>query len=149
MIGRNWQDARRERDWPDWDPVLDADGRIVDVYPAGETIEGAVQRGWVYSVFEEVYYANGPLADIVVTLLARDETANGGSVLTAIDVATQWLHAGFDALEVRNWLDARVYNAHHAHALRAEGLRPADMPKGVGWLSATDVQAILDAPKIR
>jgi hypothetical protein len=143
LIGRQWGEEVAAQDWSGWYPVLGEDGRIEEVYSAEGTIADAAKRGWAYDWEAGLYRINGPLAGIVVALLARDDGANGGSEEDASDIAREWLDAGYDDMDVRRWLDAGVCFADHARALQAAGLGPDDIPEGMGWLSDEDIANIL------
>jgi len=119
MIGRSWQDVRSEQDWRDWDPVLDDEGRIVDVCSVDLSIDEAAERGWIYDYWAHGYVIDRPLAAMLSVILAYDGQANAGGGDGAVVIAREWLDAGFDPATVRRWLDVNVCEVHHALELTA------------------------------
>ncbi len=77
-VGQLGVEAQSE-DWSDWYPVVDNTGRITHVVLANETTAAAAERGWIFDSEQEIYRADGPLAEILTALLRpRDDGASRG-----------------------------------------------------------------------
>jgi len=146
LIGRQWDNEVAEMDWAGWYPVLTTDGRIEDVCPADMSIDEAADEGWVFSSDDELYRINWPLADVLAVVWRYGEGASSGDDRYAVAIAQEWVDAGFDAADVRRWLDACVCFADHAQRLKAAGFDPDNLPDwvGPGWLTDEELADILD-----